>query len=233
MSYRRTAQYRHRRNQNITCAFCKKVGHHIAQCRVLNNMECQNCHQKGHTTNRCTNPPSRRIRPSFREEQNQLCEPVRRHNNRYQPVLREYKPITPVNRFTAFEDSDSSSDEEDEIVVQEPQQKIVPEPQPRKSRRVHFANDEPDCYGPLEKPRPTRTKVYEIDAPPIEVSVEKVPTPTETSEFLSDWMSQKRSTNAWKPRARSENKSNSPKVMPKSWADWDSSSDEESDDDEE
>ena len=227
MSYR--PRYRNNRNAHITCAFCKKTGHHIAQCSVLNNMECQNCYQRGHTTNRC---PNASTRPPVRRER---TKPIY-NKPPVEPTLR--KPVPATNRFIYL---DSSSDEEFEydlnpeptyptavVSVTEP----TSPPKKRAVRRVHFANDEPDCYGPLEKPLPTSTKIYETDAPPSDVSLEKVETPEETDEFLSNWMTQKRSTNAWRPTSIAHTTTTEPeKKMPASWADWESSSDEDSDED--
>ena len=226
MSYR--PRYRNNRNAHITCAFCKKMGHHIAQCEVLNNMKCQNCHQRGHTTNRCPNATA--------------CPPVRRERTKrfYRKAHVEPTPRKPVPATNRFIYLDSSSDEEFEydinpeptyptavLSVTEP----TSPPKKRAVRSVHFANDEPDCYGPLEKPHPTRTKTYDTDAPPSEINAEKVETPEATDEFLSNWMTQKRSTNAWRPASIARTASTEPeKQMPASWADWESSSDEDSDD---
>ena len=231
-------RYRNNRNAHIRCAFCKVMGHHIAQCRVLNNMECQNCHQRGHTTNRCPNATA--------------CPPVRRERTTrsYRKAPAEPAPRNPVPATNRFIYLDSSSDEEDFEYDANPLPTTYPAavvsateptspPKKRSVRRVHFANDEPDCYGPLEKPRPTRTKTYDTDAPPNEINVEKVETPEATDEFLSNWMTQKRSTNAWRPAsigrthtiADEHMPSEKPEEkMPASWADWESSSDEDSDD---
>ena len=231
MSYR--PRYRNNRNAHITCAFCKETGHHIAQCSVLKNMECKSCYQRGHTTNRCPHwPPVRRERTKRRYKK----APVK---------TTPKKPVPATNRFIYL---DSSSDEEFEyetnpistypavvVSVTEP----TSPPKKRSVRRVHFANDEPDCYGPLEKPLPTRTKTYETDAPPTDINVEKVETPEATDEFLSNWIAQKRNTNAWQPKSigrvpaitEEYTPSDKPeKKQPASWADWESSSDEESDD---